>query len=295
MYIAQRFAGLCLVAAFAASAGAMSVNLNFGATVDDSNTNTPGHVVGGIVGTSWNLITGDTNSGFVDDGNNPITLEVDLGKETGATTNVINWGASGFSNSGLGNHINTDLYAGNTRSATFVNDGNESQIELGARIKGLMAGNYDVYLTARNTNIDPDPPGNNDPDKDEYDVFFTNVATASGNTNYGALASSLLTNTEQSAFDGDVNSNAWIDGDSYVLGTVTLGVDEDLVVITRGITEESGGNTSDQLRGFINSIQLVKQPDDTGEPGDAAPAVPEPMVAALSLLGLATLATRRRR
>lgn len=255
-------AGLaCGVAA--SPARAVQIHLNFGATVAD-NTNSAGHTVGGMTGTSWNLITNaDVPSGITDSAGGATSVSVDLGKETSATSKLLDWTATGYSASALGTVYSAGIYAGNAKSATFVNNGSSSFIDMGVRVRGLPAGEYDIFSVSRNTNT-----SNNE----DYNVYFATVPTATlntGSTDYSAVTPLAQNNA--------ANSATWVAGDNYLVRRLTVAANQDLVVIAEG-------TTTSENRGFINTIQIATVP----EPASGLLAG-----AAAATLGL--LARRRRR
>ncbi len=274
------------VAAVVAATAAMGLSasaeaailLNFG-TMVSNDTNSPVHAIGGVTGTSWNLITSaDVGSGIVDDAGGATGVAVNLGKESGAATKVLDWSATGYSTSALGSQQNDGIYAGNAKSGTFVNNGSNSNISIGVRISGLAAGTYDLYMNARNTNSVY---------HEGFNVWFTTVANGSGNTDYNALTALTLATpgTPGELLNQNPNSpTTWVSGVSYLKHTFTINAGDDLVVIDEGFDDPSwdfinstNGNSSN--RGFINTIGIT--------------AVPEP--ASMSILGLGGLALLRRR
>ena len=206
-----------------------AILLNFGATVSD-DTNSPVHQDRGTTGVYWNLVTADLSSGVVTSVNDATSLTVDIGKESGSSTNTIDWSATGYTNSALGSQVNTGVYAGNGRSATYTS----SYIAIGARIGGLAPGEYDVYVNGRNTNVSGE---------EKHDFRFTAVSSASGSTDYSALAK--VRQTSPSAEDLD---SIWTDAIDYVVQTVEIGENEDLVVIGEAT---SGG------RGWFNTLAII--------------------------------------
>lgn len=205
--------------------------LNFGATVSDDD-NSPGHLLGGIPGESWNVITGDTSAGIVDSNGGATSLSVDLGKSAPGVQSI-DWNAAGYNTLSSGSAFNTDIYAGNASSALFVNDGKGSQVDLGVRISGLSEGTYDVFLTAKNTNTSVE---------ERYNIYGTTVQGSSSVTSYGSLAPSLVVNE---------TSQQWFHEDSFLAQTISVADGEDLVLVVEGITVG-------EMRGFLNTLEIVK-------------------------------------
>lgn len=205
--------------------------LNFGAIVAN-NANSPGHAVGGIPGSQWNLVTGDLASGITNSNGGATGLTIDLGKSAPGQQ-VINWDATGFTIIASGSAQNTGVYAGNARSAIFVNDGSSSQVDLGVRISGLDEGIYDAFVTAKNTNTTV---------SEDFNVYTFLVDPESGDSNYGGVSSQQLRH--------DSSSN-WLLGDNYAAETFEIFGDKDLVIVVEGIT-------ANELRGFINTLEIVK-------------------------------------
>jgi hypothetical protein len=207
------------------------VLLNFGATVAD-NANSPGHALGGVPATTWNLITGDTAAGVKNSSGAATEIAVNLGKSA-AGVQEIDWDAGGLSTIAAGSQLNTGLYAGNASSALFVNDGANSQVDLGVRISGLTAGVYDAFVAAKNTNTTAN---------ESFSIYSLVVDAESGDTNYsGVTPQSMIHATD----------TVWRHGVNTVASTFEISGDEDLVIVVEGVT-------ANQLRGFLNTLELVK-------------------------------------
>ncbi len=208
-----------------------SVLLNFGATVSD-DTNSPAHAVGKVGGTQWNLITADKTSGIVTSDGRATMIGVNVGK-TPSGEQVVEWDRHGFINSSLGAECNTGIYAGNARSAIYVNDGPGSHAALGVRISGLNAGLYALYTTAINTNS-----GN----PDSFTIYAFEVDPASADTDYSGKPSVLMANTRQ--------SGSWLFEENFAVPVVHVKKDRDLVVVVEGRSDAS-------YRAFLNTLELV--------------------------------------
>lgn len=209
-----------------------SVLLNFGAAVSN-DTNSPAHAIGKISGSSWNLITADKASGIVTANGSATSMGINVGK-TQPSQPVIEWSRHGFTNSSLGAAYNTGVYAGNARSAMYVNDGAGSHVALGIRISGLNAGLYGLYTTAINTNTDT---------ADSYNIYAFEVDPASGSTDYRGQTPMLMDNTRQFA--------SWLFHENFAVPMVSLGKDKDMVVVVEGLSDAS-------YRAFLNTLEIVQ-------------------------------------
>ena len=207
------------------------VLMNFGAVVSD-DANSPGHHLGGVPANGWNLITDDTPADVKDSHGGVTSISVNLGKSA-AGEQSIDWDAGGFNTITAGSQRNTGLYAGNASSALFVNDGSTSQVDLGVRISGLSEGVYDAFVTAKNTNTSA---------SEQYNVYTLVVDPTSGDTNYSSI-------TPQSLVHG--TDTQWRHGESVVVETFQIVGDQDLVIVVEGVTPN-------ELRGFLNTLEIVK-------------------------------------
>jgi hypothetical protein len=206
------------------------IALNFGSLVSN-NAISPGHSLGGIPGLNWNLITGDAPAGIVDSLGHATGVSVNLGKSA-PDGQSIDWNLAGFGVA-MGTQLNTGLYAGNVRSALFVNDGKDSQVDLGVRISGLGEGVYDAFVTAKNTNSLI---------LEQYNVYAMLVDRASGATDYSAVDPLRL------AHDADIT---WRNGESVIAQTFQVTGQKDLVIVVEGVT-------AGEMRGFLNTLEIVK-------------------------------------
>lgn len=215
----------------------------------------PGQQIGGITGSHWNLINGDVSSIVDDNGNLLPGVSVDVGAASSGTT--IDYGITPtFSN--LGSVYNAGIFSGNVRSGMFTSSKEDRKV--GVRVTGLPAGIYNVYVTAQNTNTD---------NINRYNIYAGTVDAASGNTDFSGLS---FENLDFYNATTPKITDSWVKHVNYVMMEVTLGVGEDLVVVSDGLT-------SGEDRGFLNTVEIA--------------LVPEP--ATLSLLGLGSLTLLRRR
>jgi hypothetical protein len=209
-----------------------SILLNFGAAISD-DTNSPAHAIGKVSGTRWNLITADKPTGLVNSEGAAVSVSVNLGK-TLPSQKTVQWDRHGFVNSALGSDLNTGIYAGNARSAMYVDDGAGSHVALGVRLAGLEAGIYALYTVAINTNTAND---------DSYNIYAFSADSGSGQTDFTGKPALLMDNTRQ--------SDAWLFDKNFVSPLVAISKNQDLVVVIEGLTDAA-------YRAFINSLEIVK-------------------------------------
>lgn len=207
------------------------VLLNFGAVVSD-NDNSPGHALGGAPGDVWNLVTGDVADGLVDSQGSTSSLKVDLGKSL-PNQQLIDWNAAGFGVIAQGTASNFGVYDGNASSAMFVDDGKNSNVDLGVRLSGLSEGVYDVFLSAKNTNTST---------SEEFNVYGLVVDSAGSFTDYSQETPERLSHE---------STSIWRHGDTTVAQTFTVQQGQDVVLVVEGVT-------TGELRGFINTLEVVK-------------------------------------
>jgi len=188
--------------------------------------------MGGIPGLTWNLVTISGLATVVDSQGAATDVAVDLGKGA-AGQQSIDWSADGFGVIASGSAQTTGVYAGNARSALFVNDGKESNVDLGIRVSGLSRGVYDAFLTAKNTNTAVD---------EAYRVYATVVDGSAAATDYSTVEPALM----EHGLDA-----AWRFGETFTAHTFEIRDDEDLVLVVEGVTPG-------ELRGFINTLEILK-------------------------------------
>jgi hypothetical protein len=207
------------------------VLFNFGEVVAD-NANSPGHALGGAPGVAWNLVTGDATGGLVNSLGTSVNLAVDLGKSQPGQQ-AIDWNAGGFGVIPQGTATNTGVYSGNAASALFVNDGKSSSVDLGVRLSGLAEGVYDIFLSAKNTNTST---------SEAFNIYGLVVDSSSVTTDYESESPQLLSNS---------TTTAWRHGASAIAQTFEVEAGQDVVLVVEGITDG-------ELRGFINTLEIVK-------------------------------------
>lgn len=248
-----------------ASAHAQVLLLDFGPTGQTSSaTNSPYHTAApAFAGTIWNTVgTGDVSTGlkYAD---NSAAGGVTLNLGSSATTTIA-LGVQPGTSSALGLQTSSGVYAGNSVGKDGIFSGTStSNQRVGLQIGGLAAGTYDVYVTARNTNLADGASG-------YRQVISAGAASASGDFDYTGYGSASLIYAKATA--GSSFTSAWTEGGNYVKLSVTLTSGQFLNLAVAGLFDET--------RGFLNSVEIV----NTG-----AATIPEPStyaaVAGLAVLG----------
>jgi len=261
-----------LALAPAALAPASIIQLDFGSNpglvAPAGATNSPGHATALVpnAATTWNLVTtADIASGLAyADGAPATSVTIDLGHEATSANNVIAFGATqsinGSSLSGSqGAVLGTD-YTGAAQDGIFANQGSSSSVNaaIGFRLDGLDAGQYTLFYVGRNTNTNTVRPA----------LFYTAVGALAATFDFSALTPVTLSNANISG------NNTWVAGNQYATATIDLAAGQSIFVATEG-------GSATELRGFLNSVQIV--------------SVPEPATALAAIGALALLASRRRR
>lgn len=250
--------------------------LDFGPTAPTSaTTNSPYHTAApSFTDTIWNVVgVGNVASGLHYADNAAATgVSLTLGSavaSVGTPYPTLLLGTAPTSSNALGTVTNTGVYAGNSVGKDAIYSGNNSSNKvIGLQIGGLSGGTYDIYITARNTNV---------PDNVSYtQAVFAGVSASSGDFAYSGYGSSVLTYASPAAASSFTGS--WVQNENYVKLSVTLTSGDVLNLAVVG----NGGDT----RGFLNSVQVVN-----------TSAIPEPATYAalcgLALLGFAAAFRRR--
>ncbi len=111
---------------------------------------------------------------------------------------------------------------------------------VGFQLSGLSAGEYDIYVTARNTSSNAN----------YTQTAYVGTSATAGNfvLNGAGMTAETLAFANASA-----STASWIEDSNYLKFTVTLGAGDVLNVATLG-----GGG---EVRGFLNSVQIVAVPE----------------------------------
>lgn len=201
-------------------------------------------------------------------------ISVKIAAESTIGNNTINFASGPALNfasvTGSAISVPGSAYSGNSpaRQSIFRNSsGGGDNSAMGVSITGLAAGTYTIFMVGRNTNAgSTDTPAN----------FY--LSTVNGGMPSSYLFAGEGNTTQQTA--GATHTSASLNGLTFTAGvthvefTVTLTENQTLLLASEGT-----GN--DEMRGFINSIEIVQ--------------VPEPSAAILSFGTIGLLALRRRR
>lgn len=250
---------------------AATLMLDFGPTTvtGADRTQSPYHAVTpGFTDTTWNQVqTLAITSGLLySDGTSATGVSVSVGRSSSLAWQTLTF--AGAPNSAtLGTGTNTGVFAGTSAGKDAINYGASASTNtvVGVSVGGLAAGTYDVYIVGYNTNKTA---------AEAADMGFWALATP-GTAN---LDTTSYLSSPQAVSTNSVTSS-WIAGSNYVKLSVTLAANEYLTIF-------SHGTTGDELRGFLNSVQIV-----------SVSPIPEPSSAALLIgcAGLALAALVRRR
>jgi hypothetical protein len=243
-------------------------------------TTDPGHALSTISGsdTAWNPIkTSAANSSLLyGDGSSASGITLTLGQEASAGNNIIsystaianlNLAGTGGAVAGQQKLLTTGSIYGDDNASTAVGrDGffgsgsGANGNAIGLRIDGLAAGDYLIYVMARNVNSDAASVPMN---------IFASAGALAGTFDFSALTGTTEANTGYASATYAGQYSTFQAGENYVGLDVTVGVGDSIFVAVDGA---SAGET----RGFLNQLQITTTP------------APEP--ATLALLGLGILA-----
>lgn len=218
--------------------------------------NSPGHATGAVSSgdITWNLVTSnDIASGLkFGDGSDATGISLHLAVETAIGSNILDFAAlnkaasinsgslTGTTATSLGSDYGTASSAPVAKDGIFRTGSAAAQnAAIGLRIDGLTAGTYTLYFVGRNTNTNANPFA---------ELFYTSVGANADTFNFSSASSVTLGNSNTTG------NTSWIAGNQYNSVTVTLGAGDSLFIAAEG------ASTSAELRGFINSIEIVPEP-----------------------------------
>jgi hypothetical protein len=268
-----RIAGPVLLTALAVllpSATASTLMLDFGPipVTGDDRIVSPYHTVMPLfTDISWNQVqtSAITSNLRYSDGTAATGVTVAVGRSSANGWQNLTF-AGAPSSIELGTNSNTGVFAGTSPGRDAINYGASTSTNtvVGIAVGGLSAGTYNIYIVGYNTNKTA---------AEAVDMGFWALATSStanlDTTSYLASPQAASTNSI---------TGSWIEGSNYVKLTVTLAANQYLTIF-------SHGTTSDEMRGFLNSVQIV-----------STSSIPEPSTTAvLSGLGILVFASLVRR
>lgn len=214
--------------------------------------NSPGHSTGAVSSgdITWNLVTSaDITSGLkFGDGSDASGISINLGQEDTIGNNILDFAAANAINAtsltgtlatSLGSDYGTASSSPAAKDGIFRNGSNNTQnAAVGLRIDGLTAGTYTLYFVGRNTNANTEA---------RPVVFYTSTGTSANTFDFSSAASTTLSNGSLSG------NNTWIAGNQYNTATVNVSSGDSIFIAAEG-------TSAAELRGFINSVEVVPEP-----------------------------------
>jgi len=245
----------------------------------------PGHNAAAIPAgqTSWNTVTTSANRSDLvyADGSAATGVTLDLGQESTGGNNMINYGTdigtltlagSGGAVPGQQSLLSAgSIYGDNTSSTAAGRDGFfgsgaalTTGAAIGLRVDGLAAGDYIVYVMARNTNSNSVSNPMN---------IYSSVGSSSSSFDFSALLAEAQSNPSYAALGYAGQYNSFVEGENFQAINITLDGTQSLFLAI------DGGNNAIERRGFLNMVQIA--------------SIPEPSAALLGSLGVLLMFRRR--
>jgi len=235
---------------------AESLLLDFGTTpglvAPADALNSPGHFTGAVPAgeITWNLVTSaDITSGLkFGDGSDASGISLNLGQEDTIGNNIIDFASANTINSSslsgtsaptLGSDYGTATSSPAARDGIFRTSTNAAQnAAIGLRIDGLTAGTYTLYFVGRNTNTSAGG----------FPVmFYTSTGSSADTFSFSGSASTTVGNSSTNG------NTTWTAGDQYNTATVNVSPGDSIFIAAEG-------TSASELRGFINSVEIVPEP-----------------------------------
>ncbi len=225
-----RCAAAAVLACAPSGAHAATVLFNFGAT-SYSGTEAPGHVDGGITGTTWNTVATDTASGIVDANGAATSISLDFGTSIGTSTTADYGVATKSADYTSDLSVTAPLFNTSLGKSNAVRDSGGG---ISLNIAGLAPGTYTYYVTS----FRGDSAGNL---SREYSLY--GGAGADPVTDFSTLSLGTITNA---------NKAAWTSGNNYITGSFTIdGTNDNFSLLS----------TSDGFIGVLTSLEITSVPE----------------------------------
>jgi hypothetical protein len=274
------------------SASASSLLFDFGQTNVASPylTLDPGHSLAtiSVSETTWNKIAVSTPNSSLSygDGSAASGITLTLGQEATVGNGIIsystaianlNLAGTGGSVTGQTNFLGVNSIYGNDNASTAVGrDGffgggtAAAGAAIGLRIDGIAAGNYLLYVMARNVNSDTTNLPMN---------VYSAMGASAGTFNFSSLTANTETNRGYSFGTYAGQYTNFVNGENYIGFNLTITNSSDSLFLA---VDASGTGSAVETRGFLNMVEIVA-------------VVPEPATTALILLGSVCLIALKRR
>ena len=227
-----RSAAAAVLACSLSGAHAATVLFNFGAT-SYSGTEAPGHVDGGITGTTWNTVATDTASGIVDASGAATSISLDFGTSSLDSTAVSYSGATKAADYTTNLSTVAPLFDTNLGKSNAVRDAGDVD-GIAFNVAGLAPGSYTFYVTA----FRGDSAGNRDR---SYSLYGGSAPEPI--TDFSTASLGSITNT---------NKTTWTSGDNYITGSFTIdGTNDNFSILS----------TSENFIGVLTSLEITSVPE----------------------------------
>lgn len=278
LYFMKPTAALAGMAALPAAAALLTAStsplhagnlmLDFGPTLTASPylTTSPGHNAGTVLSTetTWNQVTTSAQVTSLNwsDGSSATGVTLTMGQGTRPSGTVTFDTAATFTGSIPGNggsatgqeklttNKGTSIYgpaAGSTAATLDALFTTTFDNAIGFRIDGLSAGNYILYVMARNTNTNANTGAGM--------TVYASAAASDSTFSYSAISGASQSNLGKAAATYVNEYGSFMEGNNYVAVPVTVTQNQAVYVVSEG---QGAANSS---RGFINMIQIVKAVD----------------------------------
>jgi hypothetical protein len=261
---------LLLVSAGFGSARASSLLLDFGQTTATSPylTLSPAHGTGAVPGsdTSWNTIASSaaTSSLLFGDSSAATGVTLTLGQEATVGNGIISFSTAIANTALVGNGGGVggqqsflgagSIYGDDSSSTATGRDGffgggtAAAGAAIGLRLDGLAAGDYFLFVMARNVNSNVGLQPMN---------IFATAGLSDVTFDFSSLTANPQSNVGYASAGYAGEYNSFVNGENYVGVTVSVGAGESLFLAV----DAPGTGTTLETRGFINSVAIAPVPE----------------------------------